>query len=124
MAHDDLNPDDLDDLVDMIRGVDGDVEASLDPADLNLPGVWVSLTGIPGGRMRGTVLAVSLVLIAGDMPPSVALGHLARLYNLVRPRIEGLPRSGDVVSVRVTIPGVEGRPLPALTIPVLLHTSN
>lgn len=124
MAHDDLNPADLDALVDMIRGEPADLEASLDPADLNLPGVWVSLTGIPGGRMQGTCLAVSLVLIAGDLPPSVALGHLATLYNTVRPRIAGLPRNGDVQSVRVTIPGVEGRPMPGLSIPVLLYVNN
>ena len=49
---------------------------------------------------------------------------LADCYNLVRPRIAGLPRNGPVQSVRVTIPGVEGRPMPALSIPVLLHTVN
>lgn len=122
MAHDDLNPDDLDDLVAMVGG--GGVECSLDPVDLNGPGVWVSLSAIRGDRLRGATLEVTLFLIAPDGPPSVVLRQLAALYNLVRPRIVGLPRNGDVRSQRVTIPGVEGRPMPALSIPVLLHTTN
>lgn len=126
MAAHDIDPAHLDDLVDMLRGDPVDVEASLDPADLNLnpAGVWVSLTGLPTqtrGRLQGTVYAVSLLVITGDAPPSTALDNLATVYNLIRPRIEGLPRNGDVQSVRVTIPGVEGRPMPALSIPVLVY---
>jgi hypothetical protein len=123
MAHDDLNPDDLLDLVTMIKG-SGDVECSLDPVDLNGVGVWVSLSAIRGDRLQGTTLEVTLFLIAPDGPPSVVLRQLADCYNLVRPRITGLPRNGVVQSVRATIPGVEGRPMPALSIPVLLHVAN
>jgi hypothetical protein len=123
MATDDLNPDDLDDLVDMIKA-GGGVECSLDPVDLNGVGVWVSLSGIRGDRLQGTTLEVTLFVVAPDGPPSVVLRLLADCYNLVRPRIVGLPRNGMVQSVRVTIPGVEGRPMPALSIPVMLHTTN
>lgn len=123
MAHDDLNPDDLDDLVTMIKA-DGGVECSLDPVDLNGTGVWVSLSAIRGDRLQGATLEVTLFLVAPDGPPSVVLRQLADCYNLVRPRITGLPRNGSVQSVRVTIPGVEGRPMPALSIPVLVPTAN
>lgn len=123
MAADDLNPDDLDALVDLIRD-GGDVECSLDPVDLNGTGVWVSLTAIRGDRLQGATLEVTLFLIAPDAPPSVVLRKLADCYNLVRPRIAGLPLTDHVRSVRVTIPGVEGRPMPALSIPVLVHTTN
>lgn len=123
MAHDDLNPADLDELVTMITD-GGGVECSLDPVDINGTGVWVSLTAIRGDRLQGTTLEVTLFLIAPDGPPSVVLRQLATCYNTVRPRIAGLPRNGLVQSVRVTIPGVEGRPMPALSIPVLLHTAN
>ena len=98
--------------------------ASLDPVDLNGTGVWVSLTAIRGDRLQGETLEVTLFLVAPDAPPSTVLRMLADCYNLVRPRIAGLPRNGVVQSVRVTIPGVEGRPMPALSIPVLLHTVN
>lgn len=123
MAHDDLNPDDLDDLVSLVRGAGG-VECSLDPVDLNGVGVWVSLSAIRGDRLQGATLEVTLFLIAPDGPPSTVLRQLADLYNLVRPRIVGLPRNGLTQSIRVTIPGVEGRPMPALSIPILLHTTN
>ena len=107
MAHDDLNPADLDDLVSMIRD-GGDVECSLDPVDLNGVGVWVSLTAIRGDRLQGTTLEVTLFLIAPDGPPSTVLRMLADCTT----------------PLRGTIPGVEGRPMPALSIPVLLHTVN
>jgi hypothetical protein len=123
MATDDLNPDDLDDLVDLITA-GGGLEVSLDPVDLYGVVVWVSLSGIRGDRLQGTTLEVTLFVVAPDGPPSVVLRLLADCYNLVRPRIVGLPRNGMVQSVRVTIPGVEGRPMPALSIPVMLHTTN
>lgn len=127
MAHDDLNPADLDELVAIVRGGDpGDLQCSLDAGELTLgPGVWVTLTGIES-RLSGTILQVSVVCIAADTVPRVALDQLAGLWNTVRPRLDGagLARNGPVVTRTVTIPGGDGRALPALWVPILLMTNN
>lgn len=126
MAHDDLNPADLDALVDILRGDPADLQVSLDAGELTIgPGVWVTLSGIES-KMRGTVLQVSVVCIAADTVPRVALTQLAGVWNAVRPRLDGagLPRNGPVVARTVTIPGGDGRALPALWVPILLPTHN
>lgn len=127
MAHDDLNPADLDELVAIIRGgTPGDLQCSIDAGELTvLPGVWVTLTGIES-RLSGTILQCSVVCIASDTVPRTALGQLAGLWNTVRPRLDGagIPRNGSVVSRTATIPGGDGRALPALWVPVLLPTNN
>ena len=108
MAADDLNLDDLDELVDLVAGTTrdeagqvvepGDVQASLDPGDLNLPGVWVSLDAWTKSRLRGAELDCRLFLIAPDINPR------------------------DAATELVAIPGTDGRPLPALAVPVRITT--
>lgn len=129
MAHDDLNLADLDELVDLIAGTTrdevgevvepGDIEASLDPGDLNLPGVWVALDGWTKSRLRGAELDCRLFLIAPDINPRDAASELAALFNKVKARISPV---GRVTTELVAIPGTDGRPLPALAVPVRITT--
>lgn len=119
MAADDLNLADLDELVDLIRGEAEDVEASLNPADLNLPGVWVALDAWTKARLRGAELECRLFLIAPDIEPRDAAAQLIALFNTVKARISP---TGRVTTETVVIPGVEGRPLPALAVPVRIAT--
>jgi hypothetical protein len=128
MASDDLNLDDLDELVELVRGeLPGQlVEVSLDPADLNLPGVWVAFDGITTNRLRGATLTVRLFLVAPDVAPRDAGRQLVDLFNTVKARLRTKPGpvhiSGRTTSETVILPGYEGRPLPALAIPVELAT--
>lgn len=119
MAADDLSLSDLDALVALVAGEAGDVAASLDPADLNLPGVWVSLDSWSKARLRGAELECRLFLIAPDIAPRDAAAALVELFNKVKARITP---SGKVTTELVSIPGTDGRPLPALAVPVRLST--
>lgn len=121
-----FDPADLDLVVTALRGAEPDlVECSLDASELNLPGVWVALDEVRADRLRGTTLAVRLFLIVPDGSPRSTLDALAALYEPVRARADalGLTPNGPATTTRVTIPGVEGRPMPALSVPYLVHTS-
>jgi hypothetical protein len=130
MAADDLNLDDLDELVALVRG-DGDdqlVEVSLDPGELNLPGVWVSFDGIDLNRLRGATLTVRLFLVVPDVAPRDAGAQLVELFNLVKARLATRPGpvriNGRTTTETVLMPGYEGRALPALVVPVELLTTQ
>lgn len=106
------------DLVTLLRAAD--IEASTDPAELSLPGVWVTLdnfdtTTHAGGR---TIVA-ACYLIVGDAGYADALAALAELYNRVT--TAGVGPDGPVVAQGVQLQG-GATPLPALRMPVNLYT--
>lgn len=97
------------------------VQASLDPADLNLPGVWLTVETIQAWTVRGTLrLTCALYLIAPNVDPVRALEELTDLYNTVR---TVLTPDGPVALQGVILPSAPTEPMPALRVPVYLPGS-
>src|SRR5688500_4353577 len=105
-----LNDAPITELLQLLK--DADVQASMDPAELNLPAAWLALDSIrPVNVAMSWRLECRLFLISPDTDPLRALGHLADLYNKVVPGV--LSPDGPVVSQGVVMPG-DPTPLPAL----------
>lgn len=93
------------------------VRANLDPANLNLPGAWVTVEQIAPLTLAGNLeLAAVVYLINPDTDYARAYPALASLYNLVA---TVLTPDGPVVPQGVVMPG-DPTPLPALRVPVNL----
>lgn len=106
------------DLVALLVGAD--IQASTDPADLNVPAAWVNLDSIDVVNVAGDLeLRCRVFLIAPDTSPLRAMEILADLYTRVR---QVLSPDGPVVTQGVVMPG-DPTPLPALSVPVNLYTS-
>jgi hypothetical protein len=98
-----------------------DVESSMDPAALNLPGAWLALDQFRGVNAAGNLrLECRLFLISPDTDPLRAIGHLGALHAKV---LQVLTPDGPVVSQGVVMPG-DPTPLPALSVPVHLYTNG
>lgn len=95
--------------------------ASMDPAEVNLPGGWLALDEVRphgmGGRLQ---LRCSLFLISSDRDALRAVGVLAGLFNIAR---TVLTPDGPTVTQGVVLPG-DPTPLPALRVPIHLYTTN
>lgn len=60
------------------------INAALDPRDLNLPGVWVTVHDITDPTLCGGYdVRAQLCLIAGDFATATALQHLGALLDAV-----------------------------------------
>lgn len=130
MAVDDFNPDDLDELVDALKGADPSGEiirsVSIDPDELQLPGVWVRFDGLTDNLLAGVTVNLTLFLIvpnAGGIKR--VLAALAGLRNTVLPvvRTYGGP-NGPTTRSSVLLPGTTPTPMPALAVPLDLLTSQ
>ena len=98
-----------------------DVQASMDPADLNLPGAWLALDQFRGVNVAGQLrMECRLFLISPEIDPLRAIGHLGELHAKV---LTVLTPDGPVVSQGVVMPGAP-TPLPALSVPVYLYTNG
>lgn len=104
------------DLVALLATVD--IPASVDPADVNLPGAWIAVEDIThqvtlNGTMR---LAVAVYLIVPDIDPRRAMESLAPVYNRL---MEVVTPDGKVTPTGVVLPD-NPTPMPALRVPVYL----
>lgn len=107
----------LTELLDALAAAE--VQASMDPAELNLPAVWLAVDAVrPVNVGLGLRLECRLFLISPDTDPLRAAGHLFDLYNQVAGVVTP---DGPVVSQGVVMPG-DPTPLPALAVPVYLYT--
>lgn len=89
-----------------------ELEASVDPTDLNLPGVWVTLDRLTGFTMgRGGMCRARVFLIVGDQDDVRAMEALQDLYGQAT---AVLPPMSDVESTLARLPG-NAPELPALT---------
>lgn len=104
-----------DDLVDTL--VAAGLRAAVDPADLNLPGVLVTLDGIDYDVLDGYTLATRLVLVVPDNGHVRSLAALATLLNQV---VDVIDPAGRVTAGTTVLPG-NPSPLPALSVPVNLR---
>lgn len=106
-------------LVDMLGAAD--VQSSVDPATLNLPGAWLALDEVRPANLAGHhQLRCRLFLICPDTDPMRAgelLGELLTKVTTV------LSPDGPVVTQGVVMPG-DPTPLPALSVPVFLYTTG
>lgn len=123
MATDDLNLDDLDDLVALVKAA-GVRSVELDPAKVNAPGVWVRFDGIATGTLSGLTLRTTLFLVVPEQDRKRAGKALQELFNKVVPvlRTIGGP-SGDTTPAGLALPPSQ-TPLPALAVPMDLLTIN
>lgn len=110
----------LDDLVAALDAAD--VQASLDPSELNLPGAWVTVEDITPSTLEGgwDINAV-VFLVAADVDHTRAAAALAELFN--KATAGGVQPDGPVVPQGVIMPG-DPTPLPALRVPVTVTTST
>lgn len=114
-----LNSTPMQQLVDML--VDAGVSASMDPAEVNLPGCWLALDSPVVANMAGQLrLECTLYLIAPDTDPRRALDALGGLFGTVTGLLHP---DGRVVTQGVVMPG-NPTPLPALAVPVYLYESE
>lgn len=125
MAVDDFNPDDLEELAQLLRDVEGIETADIDPSKVRTPGVWVRFDGLSLGTLGALGVKVTLhpvVASTGNRPRDLA--GLAALFNRVKPVAQqlGAPLD-DVRVVALTLPG-SSTPLACLQIPIELHTTQ
>lgn len=99
-----------------------DVAASLDPADLNPPAVWVtpaSLT-LPTLDDALTEVALDLYLVVGSLPAAQALDALDALAAQVRQAVT----FHQLAAVQVALPNHNPAGLPAYRASIALHVKE
>lgn len=79
------------DLVDTLKAAG--IRASMDPAHLSLPGVWVQVTSLSVATYGATSVTMTLALLVGDKDARRAQTSLIELFNQVAAVIP--VRSGD-----------------------------
>lgn len=113
---------DLDTLAELLE--DAEIrDVSMDPAKLNLPGVWIELTGIEADLLDGVTIKVNLVCLCQETDARRAATQLATLWNKVIPAIASLGGpAGPTVPGTYVFPGSSAQ-LPGLAIPLDLSTN-
>src|SRR5262245_26553520 len=104
------------------------LSASLDPADVNPPGVIVKPDAqIPGiGKLCGSVfLRVSLILVVPDAPTVVAMRNLEALWDRVAPAamVAGLTVTTDEQTFERIVMPDDPTGLPALRVTTLTEVA-
>lgn len=95
----------------------GGLPATMDPADLNLPGAWVSVDGLTPETLGGYSVRVTVYLIVADVDPRRALERLGDMFDLCVNL--GLLPAEEAGATTVAMPDGAG-PYPAIAIPFLL----
>lgn len=114
--------DDLDELVEELRAVDGVESVDLAASRVNPPGVWVSVRGVRTETLASVAFPIRLHLIGPSTEIRESMRTLERLHNAVVPTVNSLGGpTGDVELVALTLP--DGATLPALVIPLDVSTT-
>lgn len=129
MAIDDFNPADIDELVADLLATDPDNDVirsvSLNPDEINLPGIWIRFDGLDDNLLAGVTVKLTLHLIVGNAGGfKRVLAQLAAMRNLVKPAVVryGGP-NGPTTRTSVILPG-NTTPMPALAMPLDLLTNQ
>lgn len=97
---------------------------SIDPGDLNLPGVLIQVTGIGQDLLAGCTIKTNLLLLVDDVKPKQTAQQLQDLYNLVVPVVRGYGGpTDDSVMGKWVLPG-QPTPLPGISVPLDLLTTS
>lgn len=92
--------------------------ADVDVRKVNLPGVWVKVSGLRYDLLDGYTILTTLYLIAADKDPRRTMTDLQALVNKVTAVVDP---TGDVVAVELAMP--DGTALPALALPFDLYAT-
>lgn len=98
------------------------INAAIDPADLNTPGVWV----VPGRATQPTLddgtteVTLTLYLVAGTGVGFDAINSLDALTQ----RVQDVIHVRDVTAVQVALPNHNPAGLPAYRATATLHTTK
>jgi hypothetical protein len=96
------------------------LQAAQDPAELNMPGAWVTVDQIvPSSLGGGWEIKALVFLIVQDNDYARASDQLAEAFNMLHTVVEP---DGPVLPQGVLMPG-DPTPLPALRVPVSLYTT-
>lgn len=95
-------------------------DVSLDPAEVNVPGVWIKPPTIHADVLAGYTLTIDLVLIVEPATPVRALDALGGLFAVVQTAV-GDP-AGPVVPGSVLMP--DRSVCPCYTYPVTVATQT
>ncbi len=117
-----LNFADLDALATILKDA-GVRDASMDPAKLSLPGVWLELTGIELDVLEGQTIKLNLVCLTQDTDPRRAATQLAALFNTVVAAIADLGGPADTAIPGTYVFSGSTARLPGLAIPFDLTTT-
>ena len=104
-------------LVDALTAAD--VPASMDPNDLNLPGVFVTLDRLTGGTLDGGygIVRARVILLVPERDPRRSAEALEALYTAT---CEVVTPTSDVEALPAAYAGAE---VPALSFTTDLHTN-
>lgn len=120
-APDDLNFADVDELIGWLD--DAGVHATMNENDVRIPGVWVRFDELPDSTLGACIIRLTLFpVVEKTSDRSRQNAALAELWNTVRPVVQraGGP-TGSVVPTGLTLPS-SPVVLPALSVPLDLHT--
>lgn len=105
---------DVDELLVLLRGVEGIRDVDVEAAKVKTPGVIVKVLGFTLDRAKGYTLNTQLLLIVGDKDPVRAAKALVDLLNLV---LTVVTPSGPVTARTVITPNASTG-LPGLVVPL------
>lgn len=109
-----LGLDEVDDLVADLKAAG--LSASVDPAEVNPPGVWVRSQGLSLDTLGGFTWALQLHLVVPDNGHRLAREALLELFNQVLPVAEP---DADPYFQGLVLPHTP-KPLPGLVVPLNL----
>lgn len=93
------------------------VRATIDPAKVNTPGVWLNLGDLDHDTLACSTLRAEAVCCVADTTDEAALANLAAMHDAVLALVDcaGLIRFQGTV-----LPGPDLTPLPSLVVPVVI----
>lgn len=117
-------------LANALVAADGVRSASMDPAELTTPAVWLRFTGLDY-TLQGAPLQLQLVLVVGDTDGGIrAARALAKLHNAVAGVLQNLPYADPEAPLYINVTGAPTAatavlsdtptPLPALVVPITI----
>ena len=121
MAADDFNPDDLTEVLTVLRAAG--IAADTDPHLVRAPGVWLRFDGLDLEHLHGLRVNTTLHVLTPETDDARVRAALAAAFNAVKAtlRAAGFELEGPIGVVGVVLPG-SSTAMPALACPLPLDT--
>lgn len=116
-----VDPEDVEQLVTLLRGVKGTGTVSDEGAEVSAPGIWVQTIGYTFNKLSGYTLNARLVLVVPDSSPRKARLELVALLNRV---LTVVKPTGAVTARSVPLPGDEPAVLPGMAFPIDINCDS